>query len=253
MAKFAPVCPAHIAKGLEEDRALGNYHLLLAHDILKHPEEYRKLFNSMNGVKILDNSVIELGAAVDIKVIAEAAAVVCANVIVLPDILLDGKQTVIDCKKAYVEWRPILDKALGSSNWSYMIVPQGKTRAEFAECAEAFADLAYIGWWGIPRNYNIHGLGSRRDAIDICTAIDPQNEIHLLGFSDDIVDDVLSACKDEVSGIDSAVPIRAASAGMRMSMNLPELGKRGDWWDDPKTTYDQQMATNCSLIRNWIA
>lgn len=252
MTKFAPVCPIHIAEGLQQDNALGRYHLLLAHDILNEPERYGDLFKNMIGTKILDNSVIELGTSVDINVIAKAAKIVKANVIVLPDVLLNAEQTIIDCRKAYVEWSKVLSDEL-DYYWSFMFVPQGKTRAEFAACAEALSDLSSIRWWGIPRNYNIQGLGSRVDAVNICKATAPDRNIHLLGFSDDIVDDVLSSRSQHVTGIDSAVPLRAASAGMRMSMNLPDLGRRGDWWDNPNTTYDQQMATNCSLFRKWIS
>lgn len=264
MAKFAPVCPAHIAKGLAGFYALGDYHLLLAHDILQKPDLYHEVFHPQGGMVgsatlgyhetvILDNSVIELGTAVDIEVIVQAATVVKANVIVLPDVLLDAKATVEACRRAADDWEPILRKELGewhNHDWSYMFVPQGLSREEFAWCAEQFADDGRIGWWGIPRNYSIKGLGSRRDAVEICSALNGSKKIHLLGFGDDIVDDVLSARHPKVNGIDSAVPLRAASAGMKMSMYLPDLGPRKDWWDTVEWDYDMVAAVN--LFRTWI-
>lgn len=256
MAKFAPVCPIHILDALARDGAMGDYHLPLAHDVLQHPEDYRRVFvESGHHIEtvILDNSVIELGSAVDIDIIAKAAKTVKANVIVLPDILLDGAATVKSCREAISPWASILDKELGEGKWKFMVVPQGKTPAEFAWCAEQFYGLEHIGWWGIPRNYNIKGLGSRRDAVDICRMIDPTYNVHLLGFSDNIVDDMLSANHPHVDGIDSAVPIRAASLGYHMSMGLDQhLPPRGQWWDDPNTTYTPLMASNANIVRRWI-
>lgn len=267
MAKFAPVCPIHVARELDSWYSLGDYQLLLAHDILNKPDEYGELFDSQKNIpskkynktwfetKILDNSVIELGSSVDIDVIAEAASIVKATVIVLPDVLLDAKATVESCLAALDTWTPVLQKKMGSQAWSYMVVPQGNTPEEWAWCAEQFQVAgSQIKWWGIPRNYNIKGLGSRRDAVQIAHAIDCKRRIHLLGFSDNIVDDVLSARMPEVDGIDSAVPLRAGSANLKMSMMLPELGPRGDWWDTVSIEdgCGLKMSEACDTFRNWI-
>lgn len=256
MAFFAPVCPVHILKQLAAEGSMGPYHLPLAHDVLEHQDMYRFMFRDSAyaddiHTTILDNSVIELGSAVNIDVITEAALVVRANVIVLPDVLLDAQATVRECKKAIPIWREKLQNAFGRyQDWRFMLVPQGKTPGEFAWCAEQFANDIDIGWWGIPRNYNIRGLGSRRDAVEIVKSINPKRKIHLLGFSDNIVDDVLSARVPGVSGIDSAVPIRAASLGMKMSMNLDaDLPPRGKWWNDPNTDYVPLMKENLEWFR----
>lgn len=265
MADFAPVCPIHIACELDSWYALRDYHLLLAHDILNKPDEYRGLFNLAERInfskhyntnyfstKILDNSVIELGTSVDIDVIAEAARVVAATVIVLPDVLLDSKATVEACKAALDDWTPKLQKVLGNSGWSFMVVPQGLSRDEWTWCAEQFEYDAHIGWWGIPRNYSIKGLGSRREAVDIASAINTNRHIHLLGFGDDIIDDVLSVKHPKVTGIDSAVPLRIADAGMKMSMIPDDLGPRGDWWDRVTIERAKEMADACNQFRKWI-
>lgn len=255
MAYFAPVCPVHILKQLAAEGSMGTYHLPLAHDVLEHKDEYHNLFVKSRyadfiSTTILDNSVIELGTAVDINVIGEAAKIVHANVIVLPDVLLDAEATVANCKAAIPVWREVMFNIYGSRPWSFMIVPQGKTPGEFAWCAEQFANDIDIGWWGIPRNYNIKGLGSRRDAVEIVRSINSSRKIHLLGFSDNIVDDVLSARSEHVAGIDSAVPIRAASLGMKISMGLDaDLPPRGKWWNDPNTDYVPLMKENLEWFR----
>lgn len=264
MASFAPVCPIHILQGLacQGNYVLGDYHLPLAHDVLKHPDEYRRMFDTIiedattddgcYATVILDNSVIELGTAVNIDVIAEAAKIVSANVIVLPDILLDCDATIVACKQAIKTWTPILQREL-DWDWSYMFVPQGRTLAEFVQCAEAFRDDDLIGWWGVPRNFNIHGLGSRTTAVNILEAIQGKRNIHLLGFSDNVLDDILSARHPAVNGIDSAVPIRAASLGLPMSLTFDKsLPPRGDWWDDPETKFVPLMANNVMVTRDMV-
>lgn len=260
MASFAPVCPIHILESLIDIDQAGNYHLPLAHDVIHNEIRYERAFKVIReqyghylSTVILDNSVIELGSAVNIEVIAAAAKTVKANVIVLPDVLLDASATITQCRKALDPWSKKLDHELGEGNYTFMYVPQGTTPNEFAACAEALAEDERIGWWGIPRNYNIKGLGSRRDAVDIVHMLNPKRNIHLLGFSDNILDDILSARHPAVTGMDSAVPLRAASHGVSMSFDMDkELPPRGDWWEDPKTVFDVEMVKNLKWIRRHI-
>lgn len=249
MAVFAPVCPSRILKQLDPHNA-GNYHLLLAHDVAKDPgykEFFSKLFMS---TVIMDNSVIELGNAVDLSVIKAACLNVLPHTIVLPDVLLDARETVNSCKAALPVWREAFKDVLAkpieysSMKRGFMIVPQGKSIEEWAWCAEQFKDEPDVNFWGIPRNL-VKQIGTRRDAIIIAHALNPERVIHLLGFSDSIIDDVLCARNRLVAGIDSAVPLRVA----QMSMAL-ETDPRGDWWDT--CTFNPQMDTNIALYRQWI-
>ena len=251
MASFAPVCPVHIYKEFLKRDILGNYHLLLAHDILENAQAYAEVFDQVTAedrVVILDNSIIELGTAVDIHVIAQAAVNVNANVIVLPDVLLDADATVKSCRESIGVWARALDNILGEGEYTFMIAPQGQTVEDFARCAEAFADDERIGWWGIPRNY-VASVGSRDSAVHLCHMIDNSKRIHLLGFSDHIADDMLCARCSLVDGIDSAVPIRAASLNMHMSMDMRQLPSRGDWWKE--AAFKELMVENLATARKW--
>src|ERR1700757_2132421 len=97
MAMFAPVCPVHILYSLQPATA-GNYHLLLAHDVAAKAKEYKAWFDAQfNMTVIMDNSVIELGNAVDLGIIRQACNAVKTTTIVLPDVLLDGKATIESC------------------------------------------------------------------------------------------------------------------------------------------------------------
>lgn len=248
MAKYAPVCPIRILKRLPNEG--GNYHLILAHDVLNHPVEFTDFFGGYRhqyDTIILDNSVTELGTAVNTDVIEKAAQISHANVIVLPDVYNDCDQTIEQCTKALKEW----PQYLLSKNVMY--VPQGNTWEEFVRSAEALAKHPGISWWGVPRNL-VEKLefGTRRRAALMLYMLNPTRKIHLLGFNnaDDIFDDMYCARLPFIEGIDSAVPIRAATLGLEMSFNL-KLPPRGDWWDTVQ--HVPLMDRNFNTTRRWAA
>lgn len=259
MGKFAPVAPIRILDQLAQNRQIGPYHLLLAHDIIANTEAYDIVFNkSRTGYStiILDNSVIELGGAVDLTTIVIAAKAVNPTVIVLPDVLMDAKATYESIKAALPLWIPAFEQAKLQRDYSFMIVPQGSNVNEFVECATKLGDLAslYSGivrfWWGIPRNFlDIHY--TRQTAVNICSMISPGWPIHMLGFSNNLVDD-FTVCRSnkEIWGIDSAVPLRAASQGIKFSLHA-DPGPRGDWWDTCR--FMPEMIDNIKIARNFAS
>lgn len=247
MAKFAPVCPPRVLRQLSPGNS-GNYHLLLAHDVAAHIEEYAWQDNFRGMQVIMDNSVIELGGAVDLDTIMTACSVVDVTSVVLPDVLLDGNATVESCTAALADWTPFFKKyfnRIGPWKRGFMYVPQGKTLAEFAWAAQKLCDHPGINFWGIPRNL-VGQVGTRRDAIDVCHALNRHRSIHLLGFSDNICDDVICARDTRVSGIDSAVPLRVKDEFTFKS----DPGPRGDWWDTVE--YNPQMDRNIEIYQSWI-
>ncbi len=216
--RFAPVCGIQMYEGMQLARKLPNYHLLLAHDVLAREDRYRAVFRPLRATDphstvILDNSVVELKSPmVDSYQISKAALAVKANVIILPDVYEDAEATIIQCQREYNYWEGVMDETLGSPNYSFMMVPQGKTVKEFAACASAFADqekYPRIHWWGIPRNL-AKWHGTRLTGLRICGTVAPHRDIHMLGFSDDFVDD-FNTCNFggfKIRGMDSAVPLR---------------------------------------------
>lgn len=249
MAKFAPVAPIGVVSNLKPSSS-GDYHLLLAHDVAENSKLYSKFFGMFrNFTIIMDNSVIELGGAVDLKIVKNACTAVDSTSVVLPDVLLDGKSTVESCQKALESWPAQFTDLFGHrADRGFMLVPQGKTLAEFAWCAQQFANDPRINFWGVPRNL-VKEVGSRERAIDIVSAINPHRRIHLLGFSDDIVDDVICAKDRRVDGIDSAVPLRAGSLGITFEFNTV-MPSRGDWWDTAR--HVDLMDQNIETYKNWI-
>ncbi len=248
MTQFAPVCGVQMYEQMAIRNILPNYHLLLAHDIVERPDRYATVFRNMErpATIILDNSITELGTAVDVEVISDAARAVKANVIILPDVYMDAQATIKSTEENYDIYLRHFDKALGPDNYSFMVVPQGKTIAEFAWCAEQLSTMSYnryskIHWWGVPRNAaDLHG--TRKHAIQICAALDPTRAIHMLGFSDNVYDDIMMArggADTFIRGIDSAVPMRCSKAidggfdmpaPFSLSITPDQIGKRPESW-----------------------
>jgi hypothetical protein len=253
MAKFAPVAPIQVISKMPSIVA-GDYHLLLAHDVANHDQEYRRYFGSFKNTVIMDNSVIELGNAVDLKVIKKALRAVDSATVVLPDVLLDGAATVASCKAALDVWADdLVDVGFGSASdyqrRGFMLVPQGKTLAEFAWCAQQFAHDRRINFWGVPRNL-VKEIGSRAKAIDIVSAINHSRRIHLLGFSDDLPDDVICAKDRRVEGIDSAVPLRAGTLGILLDFDTV-MPKRDPLWFD-SAVHLSLMDENIERCKQWF-
>lgn len=227
MARFCIVSPPQILLRLQHEGALGIDHLLLAHDVVRHPEVYRILFGTGPlGYRhiIMDNSAYELKSSVDFQMVKEAVHIARPTCVVLPDTYLDGTRTFEDTRDALQQWSEELYVDL-------MCIPQGINVPCWIDCAESLAQLHGIQWWGIPRNFRELLKGSRKHAVEILHALDPSKKIHLFGFSNDYVDDMITCQDPRVCSIDSTTPLRAGSLGreFRLQMSLPS---RGDWWED---------------------
>lgn len=257
-ARFAPVAPLpllHSIWNYDPTRHMqhGGYHLLLAHDVLKdeanmkaygfHFQHVREFFPYDVNI-IMDNSIVELGDAVDMHTVAKAGAIVGADVLVLPDVMGDGPKTRL---KFLDVIRRIQKDPIGK--FELMAVPQGPTIGDFAACLEDFAEYEEVTWIGIPR-IATEQLGSRCQLVDLAKAIKKDWSLHLLGFSDNVVDDIVCANLPHVEGIDSAVPVRAGQKGMVFRLARSDYGKRGDYWAETNAT--QQCLLNIEYVRTLI-
>jgi hypothetical protein len=247
VAKFAIVAPINVIDELYEVDALGTTHLLLAHDVVKHPDAYRHYFHPSKMISssrnvILDHSVIELGKAVDNHTMIEAAKIVHPTTVVLPDVLLDMKATIDAVNTALGVWEkePFLQQT------QYTLCLQGKNTAEYLNCAYTFSNNTRIGMWGVPRDA-LKVMPSRKPLIERLQLITPEKRIHLLGFSDNIMDDISCSLMPKVQSIDSAVPLRF----QQLLNPLSKVPPRGDWWDNaPKL--NRTTLNNLRRVRYWI-
>jgi hypothetical protein len=233
------------------DFCIGHYHLMLAHDCAARPSLYKGVVPERSFV-IMDNSLIELGQPVtDGAIMVKALEAVPSNCVVLPDVAHNCDKTVELSKQAAAEWK-------GLPGYPFLMgVPQGNTLEEYVQCALQLKEIEGLLYWGIPRTV-VNKLGSRRELVQKMREIGTKyhrglNDIHLLGFSDNIPDDMLCSKLQGVMGIDSAVPIRAGQRRLLIE-NLADwgCGKRGTFWDDPVDRVEPETLANIYLVRNWI-
>lgn len=269
MAQYCVVAPPQILKVLSDFDHMPVAHLLLAHDIVKPEKQnlYKELFNGeyflelhkndfgkyppRYELKILDNSVVELGHAVELDMIRAAAEIVRPTCIVLPDAYLDTDLTISQCRAAIGPWSKGLKDLFDYRGVPFMYLPQGRTKADFQRAAEAFATDSRITWWGIPRNV-VEYQGSRQWAIELCNALNPHRNIHMFGFSEDLVDDVRCATRPfpHIRSIDSAVPARCNYHKLEFSLHV-KMPKRGDWWE--KGEYATQVRLDIEQANSLFA
>ena len=270
MAKYAPVVPLSIAKFMQthpHGDLLGGYHLLLAHDILAHPAEYQDVYHmarrlNSNSFIILDNSIVELGKAMDMDDLITAAGIIKPDCIVMPDVMGEGLQTRKLSDAFYDEYVEYNRRKKIENGIPLMGVLQGSTIEDAIDTAVMFRSMKYVDYLGVPRILaEQHGSRMplllellRREFIGSFLGI------HLLGFSDNILDDVSCARLPFVQGIDSTVPVRAATAGKHISLDgdgwNKALGKRRQWWDEVGVADAAAnmgiVEDNVRIYRTWI-
>lgn len=263
MSRFAPVVPIHMAEDLQRVGLFGDYHLPLAHDVLKFPDEYTSLFRTVRespeSFVILDNSLIELGASMDLHSLVQAAEAVSPDCVVIPDELGSGKNTMRMAAHFIEEWNAYTKDFASDNRPDLMGVVQGASIDECMEVVDLYR-MAGVQYISVPRVCT-KILGSR---IPLLVEILRLNEafagIHLLGFSDNVFDDLAAAKLPGVMGIDSAVPIRAGLRRMYLDLNNPnwstEVGGRGDFWEQPCGSYWHSARpyyrANMEIIRRLI-
>lgn len=253
MAKFAPVVPLSIVESMWHTGILGDYHLLLAHDVVSSPEAedgYSKYFyyrmRSMHpkATIIMDNSVVELGEAFDFEHCFNAAVLVQADYLVAADAFLESKLTLARSAIFADDFRHMRDHG----SIGLMGVVQGRTLEECMVCAEYYAHDELFRGIAVPRCLT-PVLGSRMSVLlEIQRRLAGRFDcVHMLGFSDDLVDDIACARLPFVNGIDSAAPIRGALKGIQVQLPHTDFGPRGDFW---QTTYQQGWDALAAITDN---
>lgn len=248
MSQFAPIAPIRVLKQLQKEspKLFGNYHLVLAHEVLEYPVAFDDLYNKPDLFVILDNSVVELGHAMHPGDLLEAASIVNANVIVLPDVIGNFFETVKASSDAYSRLKGNVDSGV-----EFMIVPQGSSYKEVLRCATVIRErISGRMWIGIPR-WITNKLGSR--IYTLTAMLDVYNSsIHLLGFSDNLADDIACARLPEVVGIDSSVPFLYGAHWKPLWLE-PEMKRpsREEVWSD-SLQMNYCMKHNMQKVHEWL-
>lgn len=255
MSKFSPVCPSGLLEGLVSLDLAGDYHLWLAHDVLDKPKQYQELKSELKErypdlVILMDNSLVELGHPLPANDLLQAYDLVDASYLILPDALCDREWTVEHSREATKELRNI--------KWdvSLAAVVQGKDDMDVMRCIVQYTGINPC-MICIPRVVT-KVCGTRGRAIQESYKTMFSRPIHLLGFSDDLMDDMSCARMPQVMGIDSSEPIRQALKGNLVDLVFnKQAGPRGDYWDTKKDEIAkaqwEMMAYNLYMIRKWIS
>lgn len=254
MAKFAPVAPIQVLEGLwaAGPEIFGDYHLLLAHHTVEHKARFTDLFKRIGdthftGRIIMDNSIVELGDAVSLDMVAEAVNIIKDNAPeltvnpVLPDVMGNGIKTREAVDEAYGAWEE------GMPGDGFMVVVQGVDIDDYVESLQHFTRSDVypdIDILGIPRILH-KTCGSRVHPMRLAREHRERYTIHMLGFSDAITDDVDASCMVPMCGIDSAVPLRTLDIFTEYS----DPGKRPPTWFDDAQVSDR-MIENLQIARN---
>lgn len=249
-SRFAPVAPVRVHQRLAEAGVLGDYHLLLAHQVLAGPTKHADFYRKLDAYIIMDNSLIELGYPMPVEDVVGAAEMVGASIIVLPDILGDRIGTLNKSAKAMDEFNHLTSKGFGRRKVKALGVAQGKTFNDVFSCARDMVKELGVGMVSIPRHVT-EKIGSRIKLVQKVSSYG--KPIHLLGFSNNIFDDMSALSVPGVTGIDSAVPIWYGLQGFSLSGEPPvnaDFGKRPSDYED-QTDINTKVIQNIRTVERW--
>lgn len=242
--KLAVIAPSkHVMRYCRTD-----YHLALAH--LMHDHDYTNFYRySANGYVILDNSVMELGAAVNVEFLEAAVMKFMPRELVLPDVPHDDKATFKNAQ----EYAPYFKNKY--PDIKLMVVPQGENLICWMKDYYKYLQIPEVDVIGIPKH-------RKEMRLDILQAIDKDRptrwEHHLLGtWGNPIIEiPIVQKYYPWVRGIDSKIPVRLGRLGIALHpvhgllfdgrYELPDMPF--DVQDDPFPVIVQH---NIDVMRRW--
>lgn len=255
VSRYSPIAPISLLEYLHSHGMLGDYLLVLGHDVIEHYDRYKRLLTavrvgSASSFIILDNSAVELSGALTpsnpaFRHCIETLPIDCY---VLPDVIGNRAATeaLMEAEKPAIE----------SLDVPYMYIPQGAS----------IPDVMYnIAWqrgmlpmkghprlgtlWGVPR-WITNKFESRKPAIQYLNhlAAGEPMAIHLLGMSQNFQDDIECTSLPNVIGIDSANPLVLGQQHMHVAVSghIP----RGGFWNASAAT--TMTMNNIAYVRDQI-
>jgi hypothetical protein len=198
MARFAPVCSAAIMHELINRGVEGNYHVVPASAVLEKPDAWR-LFCDDDGDFVMVSPSTTGGRPLEPALVAEAAETVDADAVLLPSYDGNMQLTVSMALEAapHFEGRALVG------------VIQGRTEAEYLDCANTLRQAAGVSAFAIPASA-VQRAGSR---VFLARALG--GPVHLLGMSTSLADDIAAAKFAE--GLSCSTPLRIGNEGRRLA------------------------------------
>jgi hypothetical protein len=272
--QYAPIMPPELQLNSLEayvpgsfshrTRSMGDYHLLIASEVLDNKELYQKYYDSTypnEAIKpfvIMDNGLIERGAPLAASELVEAATICSASAVILPDCLGDAWET-------YERIEREIDRVELPEGMGWMAVMQGNDLTECIEMVDAVErDFGNkIDYWCVPKIIANQNYESSRKSYIGYIYHQVRKPVHLLGFSDYLLDDMQCASLPGVMGIDSAMPVwfgldlGSLPVVLRNSKHRYDFGKRPlDFWQTTASSITlpqrEYLYHNIRRVRQWI-
>lgn len=199
-------------KGYESYALHSNYHLALAQELgtrVTPITTYQRTYAyiASDQYLIVDNGAAE-GAAVDDSDLIATMVAFAADEIVLPDVMLDWKETT-NRVDAFMER---YEDELSDSPTRAMLVLQGTSLDEVNRCIGHYLDRYDNFVFGVPRHF-LTTLDDKYGRLEVLRLLADSNafhdnDVHLLGTNPLFPDEVKLIAKDfpEVRGVDTSMP-----------------------------------------------
>lgn len=224
--------------------------MLLTHLVEQYPE-YAKMARESNVYKILDNSLIEIGSALSMERLLNAAERIDADEIILPDVFKDGEATVVEAKKS-IEWLRA-HNMLGK--YKLMVVCHGNTFEEWQHCFDQLNAMPEVDVIGVPK-VTATWLPSQNRSELYPIFKNTTKEIHLLGswYSLSELLTLGKECWDFVRSADTCLPALCAIQNKTVWENRDgtiELDK--EYKELTREKYDQVLNSfEKEMIRSYL-
>lgn len=231
-----------------------DYTLLLAH-LIDADTTYKQVCTAKNGYKILDNSVIELGEAVDIHHLNSIARDIGAHELILPDVFKNKEKTIESVDNAIKTLKEIYKDC--EIPYKLMAVPQGNTMQEFKECLDMFLENPDIDVLGIPKLLDSMLLTSRRHVLEyLHTHPKRKNkQFHLLGMQNNLEEiHGIATAYPWVRGLDTCGVYILSRDGKKLNplTGAPRPEKTIDFADEFSEDIKKLLDENIAVVDSWL-
>jgi hypothetical protein len=252
--RIAHIVPPYVASVV--DKWLGDYHLLLPN--LVSLVQYRDYYRNDVGFKIMDNGVAEQNR-VSIMTQFQMARVLGCQEIVLPDVMGSMDATLREVAGAFYF---AFEKR---SSCQFMLVAQGRTVAECANCAESACNMfpGIINTFGVPRHILSTGADARVELVHMLKDMAPSKEIHLLGMHAEHTRELVEFGKRYrlagVRGVDTSLAWNAAKLGITLDLGglsrhpiIPRQPTRAFAGALPTAAEVNLLLANIRIMNSWV-
>ena len=224
MIKVANILPCNC---IDEAMPRQKCELYLTHKILEHPEKFSFLandkINNVDSYKILDNSACELGEGMSFDKVLQAAQIIGADEVVLPDLPRSSKSLCNTLK--------YLADVPQDIPYKLAAVVQGGTEQEVLDCATQILALKRINTIMIPKWYcslnSSNGLGRHALTYKIIDLMRKYNEpklIHWLGLD--------TGMRELITPL--AQVVRSVDTGYLAALATPQWAEHNLFFDRPR-------------------